>query len=67
MNEKTKRMLMECGYKFTVAAVIFLVILALRFFFPEMAEKVSAIWTKNTDLKKTGALLVKTLKEISPF
>ena len=66
MNEKAKKLFMECGYKFVIAAVIFLVILALRFFFPETAEKVSVIWTKNTDLKKTGALLVKIFKEICP-
>lgn len=67
MNEKVKKLLMEYGYKTLVAAVILLAVFALRFFFPDTAEKISIIWTKNTDLKKTGALLVKTFKEISPF
>lgn len=66
MNEKIKKRALECGYKFVIAAVIFLVFLALRYFFPDAAEKISVIWTKNTDLKKTGALLVKIFKEICP-
>ena len=66
MNEKIKKVLTELFYKTLVAAAILLIVFALRFFFPDTAEKISVIWTKNTDLKKTGALLVKTFKEICP-
>lgn len=66
MNEKIKKRVLECGYRFVIAAVIFLSIMALHYFFPGVSEKISVVWTKNTDLKKTGELLIKIIKEISP-
>ena len=67
MNEKTKKILTAFMYRAIAAGILFLSVSVMLMFFPETAEKVSPVWTKNTDLKKTGLLLLKVFKELVPF
>ena len=67
MSEKIKKQLIILAYQAVFAAGMFLFILAMRHFAPELTEKISVIWTKNTDLKKVGRLLLEAGDELLPF
>lgn len=67
MNEKTKKIFTVLMYRAIAAGILFLAVAATLMFFPETAEKISPVWTKNTDLKKTGVLLLNVFKELIPF
>lgn len=67
MNEKIKKILTVLVYQSVAAVVLFLAVSGTLMFFPEIAEKITPVWTKNTDLKKTGLLLLKVFKELVPF
>lgn len=67
MNEKMKKHLMILAYQSAVATGIFIVLFVLNRFVPEVTDKISVIWTKNTDLKKVGRLLYEIVKELMPF
>lgn len=67
MEERTKKVMMSFIWQCVICASLFLIMIALKRVMPEVFNKLSAIWTKSTDLKKTGGLLIKLFKEIIPF
>lgn len=67
MSEKIKKQLIILAYQAVFAAGLFLFVLAMSRFAPEWTEKISVIWTKTTDLKKVGSLLLEAGKELLPF
>ncbi len=60
MNEKTKKYLLSLAVRSAVAIVLFLVIWAVKGFYPE----ISRLWTKNMDIQKVVALFREILKEV---
>lgn len=67
MNEKTKKHLIILAYQSVLALGLFLLLFVLSRFAPQLTEKISVIWTKNTDLKKAARLFADILKELLPF
>ena len=67
MDEKIKKIMMSLFFQGAIAAGIFLVLLLIKALSPQIFEKCSVVWTRSTDLKKAGELLVEFLKEIVPF
>lgn len=67
MNEKMKKSLMMLAYQSALALGIFVVLFVINRFLPQVTDKISVIWTKNTDLKKVGQLLLEISKELIPF
>lgn len=67
MDEKVKKALMSFSMRASIAALLFGVLCIVKWASPALFDKCSAVWTKNTDLKKTGALLIQLLKEVIPF
>lgn len=67
MNDKRKYFLILTAYRAAIAAVILVVMLMLDFFAPRTVEKISCVWTQNTDFKKVTQLIAQTAKEMIPF
>lgn len=57
MKEKVKKILLNLSYRTAVAAGLFLAAFAISRFADGTFQKISAIWTKEADLLKAGALL----------
>lgn len=67
MDERIKKLMMLLLWQTMVATGIFILICILKWTVPDVFSKCSALWTKSTDLKKTGTILIELLKEVVPF
>lgn len=67
MDERMKKALMSLGLRCALAAGLFLMLCILKWSAPEITEKISAVWTKNTDLKRAGELFRELFYESLPF
>ena len=67
MNDKLKEFLILTAYRAVAAAVILIVIAAINFLTPDITQRISRLWTQNTDFKKVMELLSETAKELAPF
>ena len=67
MDKKVKKALMSFTMRASIAALLFGALCIMKWASPALFDKCSAVWTKNTDLRKTTALLLQLLKEIIPF
>jgi len=67
MDEKVKKVLMSFAMRASIAALLFGGLCIIKWASPYLFDRCSAVWTKSTDLKKTGALIIQLLKEVIPF
>lgn len=67
MNEKMKKRLTMLAYQAALALGIFIILFVLDSFAPQLIDKLSSVWTKNTDIKKAGRLLLELSEELIPF
>lgn len=67
MNEKMKKRLTMLAYQAALALGIFIILFVLDSFAPQLIDKLSSVWTKNTDIKKAGRLLIELSEELIPF
>ena len=66
MNAKVKKMLFSLSYRAAAAAVIFFILFGTKHIFPQIFERISEIWTKNTDFIKAAELLKTLISELLP-
>ena len=55
------------AYQAALALGIFIILFVLDSFAPQLIDKLSSVWTKNTDIKKAGRLLLELSEELIPF
>lgn len=67
MDERIKKIMMLFLWQTMVGAGIFILMCIVKLTVPDIFNKYSALWTKSTDLRKTGAILIELLKEVVPF
>lgn len=67
MSEKMKKRLTMLAYQAALALGIFIILFLLDSFAPQLVDKLSSVWTKNTDIKKAGRLLLELSEELIPF
>lgn len=67
MSEKMKKRLTMLAYQAALALGIFIILFVLDSFAPQLVDKLSSVWTKNTDIKKAGRLLLELSEELIPF
>ena len=67
MNERLRKFLLSLAYRTIAVAVIFAVLWVLREISKPALEKVSAVWTKNTDIKRAAELLSELMRMSVPF
>lgn len=67
MDERMKKALMSFGLRCAFATGLFLMLFIIKWTVPEILEKISNVWTKNTDLKKAAELLGELFRESVPF
>lgn len=67
MNEKMKKRLTMLAYQAALALGIFIILFVLDSIAPQLIDKLSSVWTKNTDIKKAGRLLLELSEELIPF
>ena len=67
MNEKVRKFLLSLAYRAIAAVVMFAILWVLQDISVVAFEKVSAVWTKNTDIKKATELLSELVRMSVPF
>lgn len=67
MSEKMKKRLTMLAYRAALALGTFIILFVLDSFAPQLLDKLSSVWTKNTDIKKAGRLLLELSEELIPF
>lgn len=67
VKEKAKKYLTVLAQQTAVAVGIFVILFALSRIMPQVTEKISVIWTKNTDLKRVAQLFLEIFSELVPF
>lgn len=67
MSEKMKKRLTMLAYQAALALGTFIILFVLDSFAPQLLDKLSSVWTKNTDIKKAGRLLLELSEELIPF
>ena len=67
MNDKIKKILIITLCQAAIMAAVFAILLAVNFFSPQTIDKISAIWTKTTDVERALGLASKLLEELIPF
>jgi hypothetical protein len=67
MSEKMKKRLTMLAYQAALALGIFIILFVVDSFAPQLLDKLSSVWTKNTDIKKAGRLLLELSEELIPF
>lgn len=67
MREKIKKSAMSLLYRSIICLCLFGIVFALSRFFPELSEKIKAVFTKTIDITVAGKNLGNFFKEILPF
>ena len=67
MSEKIKKLLTITLWQTILMTAVFIVLYAVKYFSPHTIEKISAIWTKNTDFERAFTFVSNLFEELIPF
>ena len=67
MNEKIRNLLTVTLWQTILMTAVFAVLFAVKYFSPQTIEKISAVWTKNTDFERAFTFVSNLFGELIPF